>query len=466
MKIALLFILYYNIMNLNPSYKKFEPFTYKSLEILREKFEELNLDIPVSQELGVLQKNIKIQNNTIPNRLSIQPMEGFDSNDDGSPGELTLRRYKRYADGGAGLIWVEATSIAENCSSNPHQLMLTKQNLEKFREFVSIIRARCNKNIKSLGFEDKCVLIIQLNHSGRYSKLGLEKFPIRAYHNANLDSAINVSEKDGKVISDHELKELEDLWVEKAILAKNAGFDGVDLKACHGYLISELLGARNRKNSIYGGSSLENRTRFFLNIIKKLNSEIDDFIITCRLGIYNGIPYPNGFGVKESENQAFPAEFDLNEPIQLIEQLHKLGIRLINISTGNPHYTPHLTRPYDTPLKGAKLPEEHPLYSVNRIIKLTSLIKSQIPEDMIIIGSGYSYLRQFAGYIAAGLVQNKMVDICGFGRMAIANPNFPRQIFQNGIIDKNKVCITCSQCSGFMRQGKNTGCAIRDSKYK
>jgi len=119
MKIALLLILYYNIMNLNPSYKKFEPFTYKSLEILREKFEELNLDIPVSQELEILQNNIKIQNFTIPNRLSIQPMEGFDSNEDGSPGELTLRRYKRYADGGAGLIWVEATSIAEKCRSNP-----------------------------------------------------------------------------------------------------------------------------------------------------------------------------------------------------------------------------------------------------------------------------------------------------------------------------------------------------------
>jgi 2,4-dienoyl-CoA reductase-like NADH-dependent reductase (Old Yellow Enzyme family) len=85
---------------------------------------------------------------------------------------------------------------------------------------------------------------------------------------------------------------------------------------------------------------------------------------------------------------------------------------------------------------------------------------------MVIIGSGYSYLRQFAGYIAAGLVKNKMVDICGFGRMAIANPNFPRQIFENGIIDKNQVCITCSQCSGLMRQGKNTGCVIRDPQYK
>jgi 2,4-dienoyl-CoA reductase (NADPH2) len=466
MKIALLFMLYYYIMNLNPSYKKFEPFTYKSLEILKKKFRNLGLDIPVSQDLGLLQKSINIKNITIPNRLSIQPMEGFDAYDDGSPGELTLRRYKRYAEGGAGLIWVEATSIAKDCRSNPHQLMLTEQNLEKFRDFVSEIRTRCNETLKSLGFEDECILIIQLNHSGRYSKIGLEKFPIRAYHNANLDATIQVSEKNGKIISDDELKELEDTWVSAADLAKKAGFDGVDIKACHGYLISGLLSARNRKNSIYGGPSLENRAKFFLNIIKKLNSEIDDFIITSRLGVYNGIPYPNGFGVKEVENQPFPAEIDLQEPIQLIKELHKLGIRLINISAGNPHYTPHLTRPYDTPLKGTKLPEEHPLFSFYRIVHLTSLIKSQIPESMVTIGSGYSYLHQFAGNIAAGLVENNMVDICGFGRMALANPNFPRQIFQNGIIDKNQVCITCSQCSGFMRQGIRTGCAIRDPQYK
>jgi 2,4-dienoyl-CoA reductase (NADPH2) len=146
--------------------------------------------------------------------------------------------------------------------------------------------------------------------------------------------------------------------------------------------------------------------------------------------------------------------------------VYKLGIKLLNISAGNPHYKPYITRPYDIPVKGGKLPEEHPLYSAFRMLNLTSLIKTQVPEDMTIIGSGYSYLRQFAGYIAAGLVQAKKVDICGFGRMSIANPTFPKQIFQEGKIDKNQVCITCSKCSGLMKEGKSTGCVIRDPKYK
>jgi 2,4-dienoyl-CoA reductase (NADPH2) len=469
MKITLLFILYYYLMNFNPNYRKFEPFTSKSLGELESKFQELHLDIPISKDLDVLRQNIKVENLVIPNRLSIQPMEGFDANEDGSPGELTLRRYKRYTDGGAGLIWFEATSIAEDCRSNLHQLMLTEENLYKFKKLTSLIRKNCNKTLKSMGFEDKSVLIVQLNHSGRYSKKNGEKFPIRAYHNQELDSAINVNEKDGILISDDQLKKIEDLWVKKVILANHAGFDGVDIKACHGYLISELLTSRARKNSIFGGLSLENRSKLFLNIVKRIKEELkneSDFLITTRLGVYDGIPYPNGFGIKQEEHQNFPASIDLSEPLTLINEIHKLGVKLINISAGNPHYKPYITRPYDSPIKGAKLPEEHPLYSVNRIINLTSFIKCEVPKDMIIIGSGYSYLRQYAGYIAAGLVQEKKVDICGFGRMAIANPTFPKQIFQEGMIDKKQVCITCSKCSELMKEGKSTGCVVRDPKYK
>ncbi|MHA1658892.1 MAG: oxidoreductase [Promethearchaeota archaeon] len=435
---------------------------------MEQKIKKLRLEIPISLKTEILKQNVKIKERTIPNRLSIQPMEGFDSNLDGSPGKLTFRRYKRYAKGGAGLIWFEATAISENGRSNPHQLIISEKTLNKFKELVSVVRAISNNTLKELGFKKKCWLILQLNHSGRYCRREGKKYPIRAFHNIDLDEAIGVSKKDGIVISDEELENLEEIWVNKAILAKEIGFDGVDIKSSHGYLISELLSSRARYNSKYGGGSLENRACFFLNIIKKLMKELKNdsyFFITTRMSVYDGIPFPNGFGVKSKENEVFPASIDLTEPIELIKILHDNGIRLINISAGNPHYKPQITRPHDTPVKGGSLPNEHPLYGVNRILNLASEIKSQIPKDMIVIGSGFSYLRQFAGNVAAGLVHQKKVDICGFGRMAFANPDFPKQIFQDGIIDKNKTCITCSQCSQFMKLGLNTGCAIRDPQY-
>ncbi len=360
-------------MNSNSSYKKFEPFSYKSLDDLKNMINALHLDIPISSDLKNLKQEVKIKNINTPHRLAIQPMEGFDSNEDGSPSKLTIRRYKRY--------------------------------------------------------------------------------------------------KKGIIISDEELEKLEDLWVEKAMLAKDIGFDGVDIKACHGYLISELLASRTRKDSVYGGISFDKRAKFLLNIVKKIKNELknnSNFLITTRLGVYDGIPYPNGFGIIQERNQIFPAPIDLSEPLELINKLYKLGVRLINISAGNPHYNPVITRPYDAPTKGGRLPLEHPLYSIARLIKLTSNIRRILPKDMIIMGSGYSYFRQYACYVIAGLINQKDVDVdlCGFGRMSFANPEFPKQIFLNGEIDKKKVCITCSKCSELMRLGTSTGCVLRDPQYK
>jgi len=106
------------------------------------------------------------------------------------------------------------------------------------------------------------------------------------------------------------------------------------------------------------------------------------------------------------------------------------------------------------------------LFSAYRLIYLTSVIKSLTPPDMIIIGSGYSYFRQFGGNIASGVVQKGMADACGFGRMSFANPEFAKQIFQNNSIEKDKSCIACSKCSQFMREGRSTGCAVRDPEYR
>ncbi len=456
-------------MSLNPSYKQFKPFTYKSLNDLEKKIAELGLDIPIYPRVEILQQRVHVHNLFVPNRLAIQPMEGFDANLDGSPGDLTYRRYERYAKGGAGLIWFEATAISQDCRSNPHQLVLSENNYEKFKKFNSSIRKISDKTLKELGFVNKSILILQLNHSGRYCVRDGKRYPIRAYHNPELEDVKEFSKTEGAVISDNELKDLEEIWVQKAILAKEAGFDGVDIKACHGYLIHELFSSRHRENSKYGGASLSNRAKFFLNIIKKLNKILKNektFILTTRMSVYDGIPFPNGFGVKKVENDNFPAPIDLTEPLEIIIKLYKKGVRLINISAGNPHYRPQITRPYDTPIKGGILPPEHPLYGVHRLLNLATLVKNHLPDDMVVVGSGFSYLRQFAGYIAAGMAHEKRVDICAFGRMALANPNFPRQIFQDGIIDKNEVCITCSKCSEFMKLGKNVGCATRDTKYK
>jgi len=83
-------------------------------------------------------------------------------------------------------------------------------------------------------------------------------------------------------------------------LAKQAGFDAVDIKSCHGYLLAELTSAYNRYGE-YGGS-FKNRTRLLRNSVAAAKAHEDDrFMVTARVGIYDGFAYPYGFGVKEAK---------------------------------------------------------------------------------------------------------------------------------------------------------------------
>lgn len=121
--------------------------------------------------------------------------------------------------------------------------------------------------------------IIQLTHSGRYSKPEGYPRPLVASPNPVLDRIPPY------ILTDDDLKKIQDEYVSAAKLAAQAGFDAVDLKACHGYLMIELLGARNRVNSIYGGEDTASRFRFMLETFERIKSEVKGIIVTTRLGV-------------------------------------------------------------------------------------------------------------------------------------------------------------------------------------
>ena len=180
-------------------------------------------------------------------------MEGFDAAPDGSPQELTFRRYRRYAAGGAGLIWFEATAILHEARSNPAQLYLHRGNVDVYRRLVEETRRAARE-----AFGREPILIVQLTHSGRYSKPAGVPVPLIAHHSAVLDP-LHKLPADYPLVTDDYLDRLQDTYVEAARLAAEAGFDGVDIKSCHRYLLSELLASFTREGK-YGGS-FENRTR-------------------------------------------------------------------------------------------------------------------------------------------------------------------------------------------------------------
>ena len=200
-------------------------------------------------------------------------------------------------------------------------------------------------------------IIAQLTHSGRYSKPNGVARPITA---VKIPFLFADGKDEYEPVSDEYLKGLIPYFVKAAKLAKKAGFDAVDIKACHRYLISELLGAFSRPGE-YGGS-FENRTRLLLEIIDAVRAEVEIEVVV-RLNIYDAIPFPFGFGVSKEDFH----KPDLSEPIRLLNLLYEHGVRFVDLSCGNPYYNPHVGRPYD---QGGYLPPSHPLEDDVRMLTL------------------------------------------------------------------------------------------------
>lgn len=425
-----------------------ERFTYKSLDEIKAKASELKVYLPFAVDTYALTKEAFFGNITLKNRMGIAPMEGADALPDGSPSELTLRRYVREAEGGCAMIWFEAISIVPEGRSSAHQLMLTKENLENYKKFIAAIK---EAGRKANGFAP--YLVMQANHSGRYSNPQGKPAPMIAYRHPEYEKLRAADDR--CIVRDEYLKALEEKFGEAALLAKQAGFDAVDIKACHGYLLAELLSAYQRPG-LYGGS-FENRIRLLINGIASAKIHEDSqFLVTARIGIYDGYAYPYGFGVREG-NGAMP---DMEEPIRLIRMLHeKFGMPLVNLTMGNPYVSTHVTRPFDG---GKYIPEEHPLYGVARMIRGIGEVKKAVP-NMFISASGPSYLRQFSDLYAAGAIEDGLCDNMLFGRMAFANPAFPKQIMETGRMDAGMTCVACGKCGDLIRAGKPTGCIVRDT---
>jgi 2,4-dienoyl-CoA reductase (NADPH2) len=429
------------------SYHK--PFNYKTSDELLQASEDLGYRLPFSKDISSLFKKISISGTQVPNRLAVQPMEGFDAYQNGAPSKWTERRYLRYAEGGSGLIWFEATAVTDDSRSNPHQLYISNGNIGSFKTLVAKVRSAA---AEKFGTSHRIYCVLQLTHSGRYSR------PVKGYKPkvVNFNPFLNKDSQDLEVISDKELDSLQDDFLEAAHLAFHAGFDAVDIKSCHGYLLNELLGAYTRKNSRYGGG-FENRSRFLTEVVQKIRSAIGGLGVSSRINVFDGIPFPYGFGFARESSP----DIDLIEIKVLIRRLLILGCTLLNITAGHPYYKPHITRPFDRSAYGTPMPEEDPLEGVIRLIRTVSNLQEEFPE-VLFVGTGYSWLRQFFPYVGAAVIKKKRASFIGLGRSSFAYPDAPCDLMEKGKLDKGKVCITCSRCTELMRHLVKTGCVVHD----
>ena len=431
------------------------------------------LDDPRAVRETLAQKVI-VGGAAVGNAIAIHPMEGCDGDARGRPSELTWRRYRRFARGGAKLIWFEATAVCAEGRANPRQLWLDAATVADFARLLEML---LRTHREAYGADDDLLIPVQLTHSGRFS------WPRRtiAAHNPLVDRKTGIP-PDQPVVSDDELERLEDRFVEAAQLAIEAGFTAVDVKATHGYLGFELLGAKTREGR-YGGP-LENRARFLRNIVGKIRARFGRRLtIAMRLGCYEGLPYvcdaasgmgvpmeyplpyPYGFGV----DAANPHSIDLEEVKRAVSWFRDDGVELLSVSLGVPYFNPHIGRPFEKPDEGNYEQPEHPLLGVDRHFQVTGELQRAFP-NLPMVGAGYSWLQQFAVNAGAHNLRAGAAQFFGMGRNALAYPDFAREALDTGALSQRRCCKTLTYCSYLMRQKNHplgqfpTGCPPFDKE--
>jgi 2,4-dienoyl-CoA reductase-like NADH-dependent reductase (Old Yellow Enzyme family) len=426
-------------------------FHYTGLDELKKELHDLQGDLPFDSDVSILGTPVAASRFTVANRFVAQPMEGFDALTDGTPQELTFRRYLRYARGGVGLIWVEATAVIAEARSNPHQLYIHAKNADVFKRLVYEVKQTALRE-----FGRDVVMVIQLTHSGRYSKPSGVPAPIISHRSPVLDPRHNLP-ADYPVVTDEYLDRLQDRYVKAAQLAQDAGFDGVDVKSCNGYLLSELLASHTRKGK-YGGS-FENRTRMLRETLLRISNEVPEVFLATRMNAFDAVMYPYGWGVCKDDHM----KPDLSEPLKLVGLLENLGLSVLNISLGNPYFNPHIGRPFDIPVKNTAVPQEHPLAGVQRFVDVCRTIQKTHPH-LPVVASGLGWLRHFMPLVGAALVREGGATLIGQGRGMFAYPDSVSDIINKGAMDPARCCIACSACTQIMRNGGRTGCVVHDKE--
>ena len=463
--------------------------TLKDVGRFQGHLEALGLHIPCDPEIAVgdqspLRWPMDRGPFKIGNRIAVQPMEGWDATPDGAPSEKTVRRWQRFGRSGGKLVWGgEAVAVCHEGRANPNQLLAaprTQKNLTHLRDVLK------REHIQTTGSDDGLVIGLQLTHSGRYCRPNehTRPEPRILYHHPILDRRLKLP-PDYPRLSDGEIELIIEDFHRAAFMAWQSGFDFVDIKHCHGYLGHEFLSAHTREGR-YGGC-FENRTRFLREVVRGIRSLAPGLHIGVRLSAIDTVPFhsnphqnvngKSAIGIAETRPDLLPyrwgfgvnpldsTDSDLSEPERFLSLLEELGIQLVNITAGSPYYNPHIQRPALYPPSDGYLPPEDPLVGVARQMDVTRQLKRRFP-NLLIVGSGYTYLQDFLPHVAQAVVREGWVDFVGLGRMVLTYPEFLWEASEGAQVERKRVCRTFSDCTTAPRNGLPSGCYPLDEYYK
>lgn len=352
----------------------------------------------------------KIGGLSIKNRLIMAPMLSCYANTNGEVTDTMVAYYRARAYGGIGLIIVEAACVdSPTGRDGPHQLNIDQPScltgLQRLAEEIKLAGARA---------------FIQLFHAGRQGS-SLLNGGVQIVSPSAIPCPMN--KEMPRALTRDEIHILRDKFISSATFAAQAGFDGVELHAAHGYLLNEFLSPDcNQRRDEYGGN-LENRMRLLLEIVTGIKKLIPQLALSVRLNIDDFVS----------------GGLSMNESLIVCRALQEAGTDVINCSCGT----------YESGLKSiepASYPEGWRTYLAEAVKKTVT-----IP----IMSGGMIRDPQMADRI----ISSGKADFIFLGRPLLADPLWPLKARQDRVGDI-RPCIGCNNCISHNFNGLEIRCTV------
>lgn len=324
---------------------------------------------------------------TIPNRIVKSAMSENDADAGGRPSDRIIKLYETWGKSGAGILISGNVMMSKNALGEPHNVIVED---EKFLEALKQWADAAQKNGSHLW--------MQINHPGRQApKINKE---VVSPSDVQLPM-LNMFDQP-RPLEEAEIWEIIEGFGQTALVAKKAGWKGVQIHGAHGYLVSQFLSTRTNLRADQWGGSIENRARFAIEIYKNMRSKV-------------GPNFPIGIKINSADFQR--GAFTEEESLQVIKMLADQGMDLIEVSGGTYEKAAMMGR------KLKKSTQEREAYFADFIVKARA-----VTDAPLLLTGGF---RTTA--VMAKAIENKELDFVGIARPFAVNPFLANQIFEGKI---------------------------------
>jgi 2,4-dienoyl-CoA reductase-like NADH-dependent reductase (Old Yellow Enzyme family) len=394
---------------------------------------------------------LKFRNLTVKNRLFRSNVSGRFDNYDGSGSQARINWEESFARGGVGAIISSFVPVHIRGRILPNYAMIDSDDKIPFWRAVGEAVHRHD-----------CKFLVQLSHGGRQRDVpGIENFRRKGLSSTNSMDTFHGLLCEAMTLQ--QIKETIRHFADGARRAREAGLDGVELHASHGYLITQFLSsAINDRRDEYGGS-LRNRAAFLLEIIQAIRKEVGtDYHLQAKL---NAVDFGNALYPWQKKGNT------IEEGVQVAKWAEEAGVDAIHTSIGSmfPHpllppggfppdelnwwygsmissgvlgyfnYTMfhfRLLRPIFSLFWG-RMKKDHPVEAVSS--EYSKEIKKNVSVPIINTG-GYQ-----DGRVIRRVITEGYTDAVSIARPLIANRDLP-QILESGRDLPDKPCSFCNRC--------------------